>query len=109
MSSFLYSYSFCKDSDVCLQDEWNYINQWCKTKWVPGWMLDIDADCNAQSVIGACLPFVSTPGVTTQTRSANLPQGGQCTISIDATQYVGRLSFPKDDDLGVLYNAYEGG
>ena len=25
-SSFLYSYSYCKDTDQCLQDEWNYIN-----------------------------------------------------------------------------------
>ena len=65
-------------------------------------------DCSAQAVIGACLPFVSEPGAS-KSRSANLPQGGQCTIAIDATQYVGRLSFPKDDDLGVLYNAYENG
>ena len=36
-SSFLYSYSYCKDTNECLQDEWNYINQWCKTKWIPGW------------------------------------------------------------------------
>ena len=36
-SSFLYSYSYCKATDQCLKDEWNYINQWCTTKWIPGW------------------------------------------------------------------------
>ena len=49
-SSFLYSYSYCKDTDQCLMDEWNFLNQWCKTKWVPGWTLDIKGDCRAQSV-----------------------------------------------------------
>ena len=36
-SSFLYSYSYCADTDSCLADEWNYINAWCESKWVPGW------------------------------------------------------------------------
>ena len=49
-SSFLYSYSYCADTDQCLMDEWNYLNQWCKTTWVPGWTLDIKTDCRAQSV-----------------------------------------------------------
>ena len=44
-SSFLYSYSYCKDTNECLQDQWNYINKWCPSKWIPGWMLDIDKDC----------------------------------------------------------------
>ena len=25
-SSFLYTYSYCKDTNFCLPDEWNYIN-----------------------------------------------------------------------------------
>jgi hypothetical protein len=36
-SSFMYSFSYCKDTDACLADEWNYINAWCKSIWVPGW------------------------------------------------------------------------
>ena len=67
VSSIMYSYSYCKDTDECLQDEWNYINKWCTTNWIPGWMLDIDTDCEAQEVIGQCPPFVSMDGIVTTT------------------------------------------
>ena len=53
-SSFLYSYSYCKDTDECLADEWNYMNKWCKSKWISGWMLDIDKDCEAKEAVGQC-------------------------------------------------------
>ena len=75
-SSFLYSYSYCKTTDECLPDEWNYINKWCESKWVPGWMLDIDKDCESRNVIGACVPFVSVEGYIKDTRQSNLPAGG---------------------------------
>ena len=32
--SFLHSYSYCADTDVCLENQWNFINQWCKTNWI---------------------------------------------------------------------------
>ena len=44
-STFLISQSYCAATDECLQDEWNYINKWCRTSWIPAWMLDIDTDC----------------------------------------------------------------
>ena len=108
-SSFLYSYSYCKDTNECLQDEWNFINKWCPSKWIPGWMLDIDADCQARQVIGACMPFVSVEGYVKNTKQSNLPQGGQCTLTVDATQALGRVQFNKAVSLGVLYNGYEMG
>ena len=58
-SSFLYSYSYCKDTDECLKDEWNYMNKWCSSIWIPGWMLDIDKDCEATTAISQCVDFIS--------------------------------------------------
>ena len=89
-------------------DEWNFINQWCKTKWIPGWQLDIDLDCEAQDVIGACETFVASKEFTTNGGvSHTLPQGGKCTTSVDASQAMGRIQFSKATELGVLYNGYK--
>ena len=65
VGSFLYTYSYCKETNECLMDEWNFNNQWCKSKWIPGWQLDIDNDCEANNVIGACETFVTTAEFTT--------------------------------------------
>ena len=59
-SGLTYSYSYCKKEDLCLKDEWNYINAWCPTKWVPGWMLDIDKDCGAVDEPDECLPIFTS-------------------------------------------------
>ena len=105
-SSFLYTYSYCKQTDTCLQDEWNYINQWCTTTWIPGWQVDVDNDCEAQDVVGACMPFVTSEGIDSSTRQVSLPEGGQCSVTVDATDAMGRITFQKAVNLGVLYNAY---
>ena len=102
----MYSYSYCKKTNECLGDEWNFINKWCESKWVPGWMLDIDKDCEAVEVPGQCIPFVTVESQPTETRQANLPAGGQCTLTIDAQQAMGRVKFTKTVDLGVLFNGY---
>ena len=59
-ASFLYTYSYCAATDKCLADEWNYINAWCTSKWIPGWQLDIDGDCASKEEVGKCLPVVSS-------------------------------------------------
>ena len=41
MSSFMYTFSYCEDTDECLADEWNYYNKWCTTGWQQGWKLNI--------------------------------------------------------------------
>lgn len=35
-----------------------------------------------------------------------LDRGAQCTINVDATKAMVRLTFTKATNLGVLYNAY---
>jgi hypothetical protein len=53
------------------------------------------------------MPFISVVGQAIETKQANLPQGGQCTLTIDATQALGRVTFKKATSLGVLYNGYQ--
>ena len=48
VSSFFYSYSYCKELDECLGDAWNYYNRPCANGgWKAGYTLDLDKDCNA--------------------------------------------------------------
>ena len=105
-ASFLYSFNYCEETDLCLADEWNYINAWCPTKWIPGWQLDIDADCASKVEIGKCLPVVSSKDMAPFTQEYSLVKGGQCSIDVDATKAMARLSFTKASQIGVLFNAY---
>ena len=58
LSSFLYSASYCADKDECLEDQWNYKNNWCVSGWKQGWKLNIDEDCNARDGgAGSCKGF----------------------------------------------------
>jgi len=41
-------------------DELNYVNKWCESKWLPGWMLDIDIDCGAEPPSRPCNSFTSS-------------------------------------------------
>ena len=45
-SGFLYSFSYCKDTKICVADAWTKLNMWCAGGWTEGYMLDIDEDCN---------------------------------------------------------------
>ena len=56
---FSYTYSYCKDRNICVPDQWNYVNQWCASKWIPGWMVDVDKDCEAMQIKQVCPNFVS--------------------------------------------------
>lgn len=40
------------------------------------------------------------------TQEYSLDKGGQCTINVDASKAMVRLTFTKASQLGVLYNAY---
>ena len=59
-TSFLYTYSYCQSLDTCLMDEMNYVNKWCPSRWVPGWMIDIDLDCHAEPPSRPCNSFTSS-------------------------------------------------
>ena len=108
-SAFLYSYSYCAKNNLCLQDQWNYINQWCSTKWINGWMIDIDSDCAADEAVGACQDFTSEEAYygTYFNSTRFLKAGQKCTISIDASAAVARVIFDDVTNLGVLFNGYE--
>ena len=58
-SEWSFGYSYCKATDECLQGQINYINRWCPTQWVDGWMIDINKDCEATSSARPCNSFSS--------------------------------------------------
>ena len=107
-NSFMYSYSYCKSADRCLEQQWNYVNQYCTTNWKEGWLLDIDEDCEADEAIGVCKTFVATEGVEKRSYpTATLQAGQKCTITIDASQSLARLHLTSGAALGVLWNGYK--
>jgi hypothetical protein len=62
-AGFLVSYSYCKQTDECIQDVWNYINRPCESGWERGKDLTLEA-CEAKAV--ACIDFESSPDKATQ-------------------------------------------
>ena len=109
-ASFLYSFSYCPDTDECLKDEWDYINKWCPSKWIPGWMLDIEKDCKAEFNPKACFPYVTEEGVVgpykKQTPTSTLRSGQYCSITVDTMAGMGRVKLTNTPNLGVLWNNY---
>ena len=61
-ASFMYSWSYCPDQDVCMGDSWNYLGKYCRGGWIEGYSLDVTANCQAVPVIGKCVNFVSSKG-----------------------------------------------
>ena len=85
---------------------------------IPGWQLDIDNDCNAKVAKASACPstFVSYKGMPNKviTKQANLSQNEKCTITLDATDSVARVSFIQpgqeaNPTLGVLVPGYVNG
>ena len=112
-AGFLYSYSYCplKTAEACIPDLWTYINPVCvgaATK--DGWTLDIKGDCNA--TVQKCFDFTSTKlavGATTIKKDSYTTLGVNlmCTIQVDATAFVGRITFyDSNNALGVMFPGY---
>ena len=78
--------------------------------WVPGWMIDIDADCESFEKKYVCPTFVSDETKfgenTTVKTNLTLQAGTQCTMTIDATQAVARVMIVSGSNIGVLFNEY---
>ena len=78
--------------------------------WIPGWMIDVDADCESSEKKYTCPSFVSDPskyGVNeTVKTNLTLGAGSQCTMTIDATQAVARVMIDQGTNIGVLFNEY---
>ncbi len=96
-ATFLESWSYCPDSQECLADEWNYIDRNCASGWKRGNSFQL---FSCESETAPCPKFYSTkqydlnePLGRHKNMTWVLPAGAQCTIEIDATEYVGRVLF----------------
>jgi hypothetical protein len=100
-SGFLVSYSYCKQSDECLMDAWNYINRDCQSNWQSGSSYEL-ALCNPE-IISCPEKFVSTEDKygSYQNNTWTLPQGAYCDIVVDASLAVGRVIFDETSFLGL--------
>ena len=96
---FLVSYNYCKDSDRCYKDAWNYNTRACKDGWKRGRSVPLEV-CAPTEV--QCPKFTSSPDKysTYTNETYTLPVGGKCTIAIDATDAVGRVIFTGTEELG---------
>ena len=99
-AGFLVSFSYCKQSNTCLQDSWNYLTRPCAGGWKRGRDYELD-DCDPDEI--NCPEFVSSPELfqTYQNYSWNLAAGGKCTVTVDATEGVARVSFLNQNNLGI--------
>ena len=90
MNTFEYCPTF--GNKQCIRNYYLYINQWmkCTDTTIPGWMLDIDENCDAEIAKQGSCPseFVSYTGMPTKRiiKKASLGLNQKCTISLDATQ-----------------------
>lgn len=89
-----------------MEDESLYINQKCASGWVKGRKLDLSV---CQPTIATCHSFISTEQAagTFTNYTETLPLGSECTVKIDASNYVGRVIFDDSDTLGVEVKGYK--
>ena len=58
---FMYSWSYCRATQTCVEDAWTKLNRYCEGGYEPGYTLDIDQDCEAKE---AREPFIFESGPT---------------------------------------------
>lgn len=95
------TYSYCNQTNTCLEDAWNYVARPCADGWKRGKNYDLDF-CEPNQA--SCPEFVSSTEKfqlnTTQTQT--LQKGEFCRISIDATQAIARVIFEDESEsLGI--------
>ena len=104
-ASTLESWYYCPYNQECLADQWNYIDRECPEEgWSRAYEKSLDY-CEIEDT--QCPEFVSSlqydlnePLGKERNITWSLPPGSQCNVSIDATEYVGRVLF--DDVQGYL-------
>ena len=103
-ATFLESWSYCPSSQECLADEWNYIDRGCNDEWTRANKISLEY-CEASTT--QCPTFTSSkqydlnePLGKHKNVTWVLPVGGYCNVTIDATEYVGRVLF--DSTQGLL-------
>ena len=97
-ATMLESWSYCPYSQECLADQWNYIDRDCpENGWSRGSENDLTT-CEVEESAG--VEFVSSkqydlnePLGTYRNITWTLPQGSFCVVTVDATEYVGRVLF----------------
>ena len=57
-SGFLTTYSYCNQTDECVQDVWSYVNRRCTSKWKKGEDVLLN-DCEPKVI--TCQDFASKP------------------------------------------------
>ena len=99
LSGFMTSFSYCGQTDECLQDLWNYINRDCNSEWITSKELQL-SQCNPVEI--SCPDFVSdtTKYQTWDNKTWSLTEGAMCTVSVDATQAIARVTFTGTTYLG---------
>ena len=103
-AGFLVSYSYCKQTDDCLKDAWNYINRECLSTWERGNSYSLEA-CEPEDI--TCPDFVSSPEQYQQYKNTtwSMAEGSKCNVRLDATEGVARVIFSGNLFLGIEYEA----
>ena len=99
-AGFLVTFSYCNQTDLCLQNAWNYITRDCTGGWVRGNSYDLDY-CSPDEI--SCPSYTSNPAKyqVYENKTWSLSQGGKCTVRIDASQGVARVIFENSRYLGI--------
>ena len=84
----LVTFSYCNQTDICLQNAWNYITRECNGGWVRGSSYELDF-CQPDEI--SCPEYVSTPDKyqVYDNKTWSLSQGGMCKVKIDASEHIG--------------------
>ena len=100
-AGFIVSFSYCNQTDTCLEDEWNYINRQCADGWQKGTAYELDY-CEPDE-IDCPGPFFSKPEVYQQYENStwSLPSGAKCTVKLNAENGVARVIFDNTSFLGI--------
>lgn len=101
-ATFMVSYSYCDSSDICLLDQWLYIDRPCTSGWKRGNSFPLD-DCKPRKT--SCHPFVSTAVAAGNwfNFTENLGANEYCQIDIDTTEFMGRVTIDDAITVGAQY------
>ena len=99
----LVTFSYCNQTDICLQNAWNYIQRDCVDGWQRGSSYELEY---CQPDVISCPEYVSTPEKYQiyDNKTWSLSQGGMCYIKIDATEGVARVIFENSNYLGIEWD-----
>ena len=96
----LVTFSYCNQTDECLQNQWNYITRDCTDGWVRGNSYELDY-CQPLQI--ECPEFTSNADKFQQytNKTWSLGQGASCIVRVNATDAVARVIFENSNYLGI--------